>query len=40
MGPSQIDAIMNVWGQTENVLWLQMAKEYGQRAVDDFAASA
>ena len=40
MGPSQIDAIMNVWGQTENVLWLQMAKEYGQRAVDDFAPSA
>ena len=37
---AQIDAILTAWGHNEAELWRQMAIKYGQRAVDDAAASA
>ena len=36
----QINVILTTWGHNEAELWHQMAIKYGQRAVDDFAASA
>ena len=37
---AQIDAILTAWGHKESELWRQMAKKYGQRAVDDMAPKA